>query len=219
MKDIENLAKDYVLAKENVNQEGMKEIKDKLKSLSIDRDAFIDSVEKEEAKVKTEKARKIEEKNKHIDESYENVISKIIDQIIIKTENNIVVRYIQKLLVWISKILRLRLKAFIERRLSGTFFGFLEPYANQVTNEIIDSTFEVLKSFFNLLAHTLINGDYWTIILKILKKNWDANCDSGTATRTYCIAQKLVAAIGYTILSCLHRSFMILNQVEKDNIN
>ena len=114
--------------------------------------------------------------------------------------------------------MRPKLKYFIERK-----FGFLAPYAPQLSIEVIDLTYKVSKSFLNLLAYALINEDYWRAILNILEKNWDENCDSGALKKIYCVCKKLVAAMGYTISSCFSRAFnengMILNQEEKDKLD
>ena len=59
--------------------------------------------------------------------------------------------------------------------------------------------------------------------MNILRNNWDEHCDSGTVTKIYFVAQKLVAAIGYTISSCFSKAFIengiTLNQDEKDEID
>ena len=154
------------LAKEIGNNTAMKKIKDKLRSDLIDRDTFYDLVEIEEATIKSEKARMFAENNKLIDESCENVISKVIDQNIIKAKNSMIVKTIQKTLTWISIVLRIKLKNFIE-----TKFCFLAPHTNRKSNEAFDLAYLVSKSFLNLFTHALINGDKWTTILNILKKN------------------------------------------------
>lgn len=154
MNDIEAMAKEYALAKDNGNKEAMNEIKGKLRSGSVDRDSFYELVEKEEARIISEKESKIKENNKRIDESVENIISDVINQNIVKAESNIIVTSIEKFLKWVFKELRLCLSDYMYRR-----YRFLIPYANLVSNEVVDLTYRVMKSFLNLLAHALINGN------------------------------------------------------------